>query len=257
MKKDRDFDDLFDRFQHRIKDTPKGHLRETLIREDLQNFVPGLMTEELTVLDAGCGLGDMSLWLAGLGHSLRAIDISAKMVEKTRNQVAAAGLSQRVEVSQQSMQELLREDRRYDLICIHAVLEWMAEPYEILRLLPRCLKPGGRLSLSIYNRNRSILNSLIKGNFRVALAEDFGSEREHSMTPPRPIDPEQICRGLSELGFSIELQAGLRCFYDLLPAKLKEERSYADILELERRYRQQPPFRDIARYVHFIAHWPA
>ena len=253
LSPDRNFDDLFDRFQSRIKNSAKGRLRETMIREDLQAFIPNFATSHLNILDAGCGLGDMSLWLAQQGHRLLATDISAKMVDTTRLRSFESRLNQNIEVRQQSLQDILGQDHRFDLICIHAVLEWMGDPYSMLQLIPNCLRAGGYLSLTIYNRHRSIFNSLVKGNFRIALAEDFGSNNPHSMTPPQPIDPDRVRTMLLNLGFKIEVQAGLRLFYDLLPEQFKESCNYEDVLLLERRYRHLSPFKDLARYIHFIA----
>lgn len=73
------------------------------------------------------------------------------------------------------------------------------------------------------------------------------------MTPPNPIEPERVRDALQSLHMNIELQAGLRCFYDYFPNKVKEEHGFEDILTLERRYRKLSPYRDIARYVHFVA----
>jgi S-adenosylmethionine-dependent methyltransferase len=63
-----------------------------------------------------------------------------------------------------------------------------------------------------------------------------------------------LAEALQAAGFEIIFQGGLRCFFDYLPdRKSLEVKRFEDLLTLERRYRTQPPFRDIARYVHFIA----
>jgi S-adenosylmethionine-dependent methyltransferase len=253
---DRNFDELFKSFAGNIKSSGKGRLREALLREDLLATVPQLAAGGLKILDAGCGLGDMSLWLAGMGHHVTATDISAKMVDHTRALAAAAGQSDRLEVYQRPLQEDLGGPQKYDLICIHAVMEWLARPYDILPTLATSLAPTGHVSLSVYNLHRSVFNSLIKGNFKRILQGDFGGHNPTSMTPPNPIDPGRVEGLLREAGLTIELIAGLRCFYDHMPAHAQEEHSFEDLLLLERRYRKQLPYRDFARYIHFIACCP-
>ncbi len=67
MQQDRNFDDLAERFNARIYDTAKGQLRLEILKQDLQQFTE---TKPLSIWDAGCGAGQMSLWLAGFGHQL-------------------------------------------------------------------------------------------------------------------------------------------------------------------------------------------
>ncbi len=253
MSGDRNFDELFDRFHRNIKGSDKGRLRETLIREDLETTIPELDRPGLDILDAGCGLGDMSLWLAGKGHHLLANDLSRKMADHARETADAAGLGPLVQTRNAPLQDVLDGSKAYDLICIHAVMEWLEKPYEMLDLIAPSLKPGGYLSLTVYNLHRTIFNGLIKGDFYKVLTQNFGGESRKSMTPPNPIEPERVLARLKELGFTIELHAGLRCFYDFITPEVKDQRSYEDILLLERRYRKLSPYRDIARYVHIIA----
>ncbi len=255
MLTDRNFDDLFERFHRNIKGSDKGRLRETLIREDLEQTIPDLNTAGLKVLDAGAGLGDMSIWLAQKGHQVTATDIASKMVEHTRTLAEEQGLRHQITVQQLPLQDVLTGKEQYDLICIHAVMEWLAQPYEVLDSLAKSLKPGGFVSLTVYNLHRTIFNGLIKGDFYKILEQNFSGESARSMTPPHPIEPERVNARLRDLGFEVELQAGLRCFYDFITPEVRDKRSYEQILLLERRYRQLSPYRDIARYVHFIGRW--
>ncbi len=253
MSEDRNFDPVFEKFKRRIKNNDKGRLRGILIREDLQQYVSSFADKKLSVLDAGCGLGDMSLWLAEQGHQVEARDLSAKMIAHTEALAHEKNLKAQIHTAVGSAQQALCEGRIYDLICLHAVLEWLAEPYAIPALLARSVAEGGFVSLTIYNMHRSVFNSLIKGSFRRVLQGDF-SGSSNPLTPPHPIVPERLREELEKAGFEIVFQGGLRCFYDYLPdRKSLEVKKLEDLLILERRYRAQPPFRDIARYVHFVA----
>lgn len=250
---DRNFDDLFDRFHRNIKRSDKGKLRGELIREDLETTVFGLDMGGLKVLDSGCGLGDISVWLAGKGHQVTATDISQKMVDFTKKTAIEQSLSSLVDAERMSVQDALKTAKGFDLICVHAVMEWLDQPYDILELLPTAVNQGGYVSLTVYNLHRTIFNGLIKGDFYKILKGEFGGESIQSMTPPNPIEPEKVLKRLEELGFTIELHAGLRCFYDFITPEVRDQRNYEQILLLERRYRKLSPYRDIARYVHILA----
>ena len=71
---DRYFDHLGARFAQRIYDSPKGAIRLAVLQRDLQQWLPALLQAEspLHILDIGAGLGQISGWLAGLGHQLPA-----------------------------------------------------------------------------------------------------------------------------------------------------------------------------------------
>jgi S-adenosylmethionine-dependent methyltransferase len=180
MSEDRNFEPVFEKFKRRIKDSDKGRLRGILIREDLSQFVQDFSHKSLKVLDAGCGLGDMSVWLAEQGHQVEARDLSPKMIAHTLALAEDKGLVSRMTAKVGSAQEALGEGVSYDLICLHAVLEWLAAPYDIPALLAQSVAPGGSVSLTVYNLHRSIFNSLIKGSFRRVLQGDFAG----STNPP-------------------------------------------------------------------------
>lgn len=249
---DRNFDDLFERFHKNIKGSDKGRLRGELIRDDLEATVFGLEMGGLDVLDSGCGLGDISVWLAAKGNKVSATDISQKMVDYTKKMAAEESLASFVRAERMPVQEALQTGNRYDLVCVHAVMEWLEKPYEMLDHLPKALNEGGYVSLTVYNLHRTIFNGLIKGDFYKILKGEFGGESIQSMTPPNPIEPEKVIARLQELGFTIELHAGLRCFYDFITPEVRDQRNYEQILLLEKRYRKLSPYRDIARYVHII-----
>ena len=253
MSTDRNFDALFDAFRENIKTSNKGRLREVLLREDLQETVAGLAQGGLAVLDAGCGLGDMSLWLARMGHHVVATDLSQKMIDYTQAAATESGLGENLHAQRRPLQEMLDGRHNYDLICLHAVMEWLAQPEAVVDALAKSLKPSGQVSLSVYNLHRSVFNALVKGNFRRVLQGDFGGHNPTSLTPPHPIDPDQLAAKLTAAGFTLELMAGIRCFHDNLADHVLEEHSFDDLMLLERRYRRRAPYRDMARYIHFVA----
>lgn len=254
-KKDRNFDDLAHRLKENIYGSPKGRLRIDTVWEDMVTHVPGLVQgPPLSVLDAGGGMGQISLKLARLGHDITLCDISEKMIKQAQKRFQKENLESRVTLIHGPLQNLAESrDRSFDLILAHGVLEWLARPQASLNELLPCLKSGGHLSLLFYNVKALIFQNAIKGNFRKVMAKKFAGH-EKSLTPQHPLDPETVMDWLDHAGLSIEQLTGVRVFYDYMPSSIRKERSYEDVLELERAYCRQKSYALMGKYIHLIGH---
>ena len=90
IDKDRNFDDLADKFARKIYGGLKGDIRLAVIWRDLLAVVPAIEGQTpLRILDVGGGLGQFTLRLAGLGHSLIYSDLSQNMLSQTQQQARA------------------------------------------------------------------------------------------------------------------------------------------------------------------------
>ncbi|MEH6472158.1 MAG: methyltransferase domain-containing protein [Halopseudomonas sp.] len=247
------FDQLSDRFNRNIYNTPKGKIRLALLQQDLaaQLASPGQV-----ILDAGGGQGQLARWCAQQGHQLVLCDTSATMLDQARQMVEVEKLQSQFELIHSPIEAFCQQDtRQFDMVMCHAVLEWVTDPAELLAGLERRLKPGGCLSLMFYNRHSIVLRNALRGNFRKALSPNLNGDGS-ALTPINPCDPEQIETILTGLRLEIVERAGIRCFYDYLPIKVKQTYTFEDILEMECRFRHQAPYYQMARYIHLIAHKP-
>ncbi len=101
-----------------------------------------------------------------------------------------------------------------DLILFHAVLEWVAEPQEMLRTLWSVLRPGGALSLMFYNANGLLMHNMVVGNFDYV---QLGMpKRKRTLSPDYPRSPQQVYGWLEEQGWHITGKTGVRVFHDYL-----------------------------------------
>ncbi|MGL4858391.1 MAG: tRNA uridine 5-oxyacetic acid(34) methyltransferase CmoM, partial [Enterobacteriaceae bacterium] len=137
-----------------------------------------------------------------------------------------------------------------DLILLHAVLEWLAEPQETLLLLQRCLRTGGMLSLLFYNKNGLLLRNVLLGNLAYVNA-GMPKRKRRSLSPDHPLEPNLVYDWLMEMGMTITGKTGVRVFHDYLHDK--QQRETSQLLALEQRYCRQEPFISLGRYIHVMA----
>ena len=244
------FDSRAGRFQENIYNSPKGQLRLMLLHDDLQQF---LDTEtSLDVLDAGGGLGQMSLLFAEAGHRVTYCEPAQNLFEQARATFSAAQLDDRIELINAPVQTLFGKGRSFDLILCHAVLEWLEQPQQVLSQMSGLLRADGHLSLMFFNVHSIILRNLLRGNFRKAISGDFRGD-PGSMTPLNPLEPEMVLLWLRENGMHIELETGIRSFSDYLSREHRERTGIQELYDLERRFARQEPYLRMARYIHVLA----
>ncbi len=129
------------------------------------------MPDGLSVLDYGCGSGVMLHALLSLGKTddLTGVDAAPGMIEAARETLRPLGsLAQAVIDRLEALDgEAARyADRQYDLVLCLGVLEYVADPWERLSHLVALLKPGGRLIVSVPNRQSWLrgLEGLVAGH---------------------------------------------------------------------------------------------
>ena len=113
----------------------------------------GPAAQPLRILDAGCGTGVSTDYLAHLnpGCELLAVDISAGALAVARERLRRSGGDQRsaVRIEQRSLLELAGEGP-FDYINSVGVLHHLRQPQAGLASLAALLKPGGVLHLFLY-----------------------------------------------------------------------------------------------------------
>jgi 2-polyprenyl-3-methyl-5-hydroxy-6-metoxy-1,4-benzoquinol methylase len=105
-------------------------------------------------LDAGCGTGTLSRWMAERGCSVLGVDAASEMVAAAAQAAQAQSCSDRLSfVRIGSIARLALDDNLLDGILCSSVLEYVPDPTVCLAEFARVLKPGGLLLVSIPNRN--------------------------------------------------------------------------------------------------------
>ncbi len=102
------------------------------------------------LLDLGCGAGNFTLKVLERSHPLECtlVDLSAAMLARARERVAATDLARTLVTHQQDMRTLDFQEGRFDVILAGAVLHHLREDADwraMFDRLHRWLKPGGML----------------------------------------------------------------------------------------------------------------
>jgi len=248
---DRNFDDLAHKLKTHIYDSPKGAIRLAILQRDIDKALQATHKTSLNILDAGAGAGIFSSRFAQQGHRITLCDISASMLSLAKKEYEKIATGAEVRFIHGPIQAFMENDSgSFDLILVHALLEWLAEPQRVLQSLLERVKPGGMISILFYNRHGLVMQNLILGNLtRIRKGELAG--RGNSLTPINPLDPEEVMKWLGE-EFVCLNHSGVRCFYDFMPPWIREKESQQALIDMEMSLSHTEPYRSFARYQHAI-----
>ncbi|GAK13337.1 methyltransferase domain-containing protein [Geomicrobium sp. JCM 19039] len=90
-----------------------------------------------TIIDLGCGTGELADRITQLGATVHGIDSSSSMVETAKAKYP--NLSFEVADAKE-----FKVDQPVDAVFSNAALHWMTEPDPVLQSVSKSLKPGGR-----------------------------------------------------------------------------------------------------------------
>ena len=112
-----------------------------------------------SVLEVGCGAGvDLARFAKG-GAEVTGVDLSPSAIELARANFSQQGLRGRFEVA--DGEHLPFPDNCFDLVYAHGVVQYTANPRQLVEECRRVVKPGGEAVFQVYNRV-SWLNGLSK-----------------------------------------------------------------------------------------------
>ncbi|MDR0807368.1 MAG: tRNA uridine 5-oxyacetic acid(34) methyltransferase CmoM [Enterobacteriaceae bacterium] len=252
-RKDRNFDDIAEKFSRNIYGTTKGEIRQAVLWQDLEPLFTMLPQRPLRILDAGGGEGVMACEMAARGHHVIFCDISSEMLKRAEQAAIEKGVGDNIQFLHCSVQDVSAHlEQPVDLILFHAVLEWIQDQRAALEALTQCLRPAGVLSLMFYNYNALLFRNITLGNFGYIEA-GMQKKKKRTLSPDRPLKPEQVYDWLQDMKLSIISKSGVRVFHDYAQNKQQQQQDFVALLALELRYCQQEPFVSLGRYIHVIA----
>lgn len=261
---DRNFDDLANRFAHRVYGGLKGDIRLAVLWRDLQELLQKRAEnvssqgeqQPLRILDVGGGLGQLAIRLAQAGHRVVFNDLSPVMMQQARSRAREAGVDVDICFEPGSYQDLLQrlEQSSFDLILCHAVLEWLEQPQYLVPALNQLITADGYLSLCFYNPAAKTYRNLIRGNFDVLNRQQPYQSDRGSLTPNHPCELTQVLEWLDAESLHIVRSSGVRVFHDYVVEKRGGHHNPEQVLEMELRFSDREPYKWLGRYLHLLAH---
>tara|TARA_R110002153_G_scaffold6556_1_gene29917 strand:- start:20770 stop:21534 length:765 start_codon:yes stop_codon:yes gene_type:complete len=247
-RQDQNFDKFADKFEKNIYGSTKGRLRHELLVHHLHNYISD-KSMPLEVLDAGGGTGVMTEVMLGLGHKVTLSDMSSEVLS-----IAKQKLGENINLDIQHTDILsLSNNKQFDLVVCHAVLEWLQDPFEVIDKLVDLVKPGGHLSLSFFNHDAQLFGNMLYGNFDY-VEQGMTTKNIVRLSPKNPQKPKVIVSQLESLPIKIIKQAGIRCFHDYLKQPEKQTSEYEQLKQLEIQYGSTEPYLWLGKYFLIIAH---
>jgi SAM-dependent methyltransferase len=178
-----------------------------------QRLVSLGFSDRRSVLDAGCGMGQWTMALAGMNKSVHGLDVSSDRIEVARVITASVGL-QNIKYSVGQLEKLQFADSYFDGIFCYSVL-YLTDFERALREFSRVLKAGGILYICSNALGRFLYEVIKCPN----PTEDFNPRRYGLLTLRNTLlrkrtglssatggvatSRRRTCRVLENLGFEI------------------------------------------------------
>jgi S-adenosylmethionine-dependent methyltransferase len=240
-------------------ETPEGRLRLDLAFANLQDFLPRA-TRSLLALDLGCGTGAIAVRLARLGLHATLLDASEPMLDLAMRAAREVGVTDRIAMKHGDAAQLanLCPAGSFDLILCHNILEYVDDPFSVLRSAARALRnPSSIISVLVRNQAGEVLKAAIQDGDLAATEHNLTAEWGHESLyggRVRLFTAESLQAMLRESSLAVTAERGVRVLSDYLPLKVSRNDEYERILQLEHKLGRRPEFAAVARYTHCLAH---
>ena len=133
-------------------------------RFDKLHYLPRLVDfsayRDQRLLEVGCGIGTDLVRFARGGARVTGIDLSQNAIDLARKNFVLNNLGAE-ELRVANGEQLPYPDESFDVVYGHGVIQYTADPAQLIRECHRVLKPGGTGIFMVYNRV-SWLNALSK-----------------------------------------------------------------------------------------------
>jgi ubiquinone/menaquinone biosynthesis C-methylase UbiE len=152
---------------------------------------------EMEVLEFGCGTGSTAIAHAPYVKHIRAIDISAKMLEIARGKADAANVAN-ITFERSTIEEFNVAEQSLDAVLGLSILHLLANKEEVIARVYRMLKPGGLFVSSTVCLGDSMLRFLA---FVVPIGKRLGL-----LPLVKAVTRKDLEHSLTDAGFEIDYQ---------------------------------------------------
>ncbi len=240
-------------------ETPEGRLRSDLAFANLQHFLPLQAKPPLRALDLGCGTGETAVRLARLGIHVTLLDSSPAMLEIAKRTAREAGVTDKVVLRHGDVTQLanLFQNRSFDVVLCHNVLEYLDEPGAVLRGAARALRDSSAIfSVLVRNQAGEVFKAAIQaGDLAMAennLTAEWAQESLYGGRV-RLFSSNNLQAMLNAASLAVIATRGVRVLADYLPPRVSRSADYERIFELEQKLGNRPEYAAVSRYTHCLA----
>jgi S-adenosylmethionine-dependent methyltransferase len=239
-------------------DTREGRLRLDLSFANLREFLPQ-SSQPLLALDIGGGTGAMAVRLAQLGLEVRLLDTSLPMLDLAKHAVREAAVADRIELRHGDAAEFetLFPAGSFDVILCHNILEYVDDPFTVLRGVSRALRDQASIvSVLVRNQAGEVFKAAIRDRDLDAAEQNLGAAwADESLYggKVRLFEIGSLRAMFTAASLAVTAERGVRVISDYLPETALGDEEYERIFEIERKLGQRPEFTAVARYTQFVA----
>lgn len=223
----------------------------TLYEETCWRYIEPVLpeVEDSLILEAGCGAGRWVFRLAPLRYRMVLSDLSPEMVRRARERVEHRGLDDCV-VAYHALDICdlhVLSNADFDLVlALGGPLSLAAHAAEAVREFRRVTKAGGYVICDVANRYRTALDLVREQDVdQLAAVLDTGTfARPDGLTDHR-FRPDELTDLFEANELVVRHVVGVCPFFEFLPTKehvqmLDDERTFKVMLDMERRYAEDP-----------------
>jgi 2-polyprenyl-3-methyl-5-hydroxy-6-metoxy-1,4-benzoquinol methylase len=138
---------------------------ELYLRFIRQDIVDIFGSGKITILDAGCGQGRISLPLMKEGHRVTGIDLSPEAVDAARRNRESQGISGDFRVLDITASPGEFPDNFFDCVICTEMIYMVEDPGEVIRTFSRIVRPGGLVIVSFRPKMYYLLLSVQNGSW--------------------------------------------------------------------------------------------
>lgn len=203
---------------HKLNPVRLGYIRDRICQHLGRDTLRERPLAGLAAIDVGCGGGLLCEPLARLGATVTGIDPAQASIEVALRHARAADLV--IGYRAATAEQLLAEDRRFDLVCAMEVVEHVADQEGFLQACAALVRPGGGLVLATLNRTfRAFALGIVAAEYVLG----WLPRGTHSWQ--RFVRPSEAARALRRAGLNIEDLTGV--VYDPLRDRFRLSRDAA------------------------------
>jgi 2-polyprenyl-3-methyl-5-hydroxy-6-metoxy-1,4-benzoquinol methylase len=166
---------------------------------------------EALAVDLGCGTGVVTMELARRGFRVIGVDHSPEMLERAREKVAAAGMSDRVELRREDLMRAELPLGEADVVTCQGVLHHLPDMRPCVEAIARTLRPDGSFYISEPCRELTPVGRAIGASARVLMGmrgrmRGGGRDEEAPESVEEPIRSAELLAALSANGLAYEAE---------------------------------------------------